>query len=503
MEYFLLVPLLAFIFFLHQCFFSPSNTQKRLSPPSPRKLPIIGNLHQLGSLPYRSLHKLSKKYGPLMLLHFGSKPMLIASSVNAARDIMKTHDLVWSNRPKSSMADGLFYGSKDVGFCPYGEYWRQVRSVTVLHLLSNKRVQSYRHVREEETSNMIDKIRQQCDSSNSVVIDLRDVFSCMTNNIISRVNIGRTYNEGESGIAVKALLEELLVLVGTFNIGDYIPWLKWINKINGLDSRVKKVAKDLDAFLESVIEERVIRNKKAEYSGGEAKDFVDVLLEIQNGKETGFPLQRDSLKAILLDAFVAGTDSTYTVLEWTMTELLRHPRVMKKLEDQVRELGPGKTEITEDDLGNMHYLKAVIKESLRLHAPIPLLAARESMEEVKLLEYNIPAKTEVLINAWGIGRDPLSWDDPEEYKPERFLNSNIDVKGLNFELIPFGAGRRGCPGIPFAIMVNELALANLMYRFNFALPEGIKGEDLEMTECNGLAVRRKLPLFVVATPLSS
>ncbi|KAL3374482.1 hypothetical protein AABB24_006122, partial [Solanum stoloniferum] len=124
MEYFLLVPLLAFIFFLHQCFFCPSNTQKRSSPPSPRKLPIIGNLHQLGSLPHRSLHQLSKKYGPVMLLHFGSKPVIVASSVDAARNIMKTHDLVWSNRPKSSMADGLFYGSKDVAFSPYGEYCR-------------------------------------------------------------------------------------------------------------------------------------------------------------------------------------------------------------------------------------------------------------------------------------------------------------------------------------------------------------------------------------------
>ncbi|XP_049394448.1 cytochrome P450 71A4-like [Solanum stenotomum] len=230
-----------------QCFFSPSNTQKRLLPPSPTKLPIIGNLHQLRSLPHRSLHKLSKKYGPLMLLHFGSKPVLVASSVDAARDIMKTHNLVWSNRPKSSIADGLLYGSKGVAFSNYSEYWRQIRSVMVLQLLSNKRVQSYRHVREEEISNMIDKIRQQCDS----VIDLRDVLSCMTNNIISRVNIGRTYNEGESGIAVKALLEEILLLAGVFNIGDYIPWLKWLNKINGLDSRVKKVAKGLDAFLES------------------------------------------------------------------------------------------------------------------------------------------------------------------------------------------------------------------------------------------------------------
>nr|XP_004236547.1 cytochrome P450 71A4-like [Solanum lycopersicum] len=492
MEYFLLVPLLLLTYFLHQWFFSPSNTQQRLSPPSPTKLPIIGNLHQLGSVPHRSLRKLSKKYGPVMLLQFGSKPVIVASSVDAARDIMKTNDLVWSGRPKSSMTDGLFYGSKDVAFSPYGEYWRQIRSITVLHLLSNKRVQSYRRVREEEISNMIDNIRQKCDS----VIDLRDVFSCLTNNIISRVNIGRTYNEGECGIAVKSLIEELLILIGTFNIGDYIPWLKWLNKINGLDSRVKKVAKDLDAFIESLIEERVNRNKKVECSAGEAKDFLGVLLEIQDGNETGFPLQRDSLKALVLDAFVAATESTYSALEWIMTELLRHPRVMKKLEEEVRELGQG---ITEDDLRNMQYLKAVIKESLRLHPPAPLLIPRESMEDVKLLDYHIPAKTQVIINAWAIGRDPLLWDDPEEYRPERFLNSDIDVKGLNFELIPFGAGRRGCPGTAFAIVVIELALARIVHKFDFALPNE---EELDMTECNGLTVCRKSPLLAVATPWS-
>ncbi|KAH0703206.1 hypothetical protein KY285_017484 [Solanum tuberosum] len=427
--YYIAVPLFVFIFFLHNCF-TTSNNNKKI-PPSPTKLPIIGNLHQLGSHPHRSLHKLSKKYSPVMLLHLGSKPVIVVSSAEVARDIMKTHDLVWSNRPKSSIADELLYGSTDMTFSPYGEYWRQIRSIAVLHLLSNKRVQSYCHVREEETSNMIEKIRQECNS----VIHMRVVLSCMTNNIISRVNIGRTYYEGESGIAVKALEEEILELLGTFNVGDYISWLKWVNKINGLDTRVKKVAKDMDEFLESVIEERVIRSKKAEYSAGEAKDFVGVLLEIQNGKETGFPLQRDSLKALLLDLFTAGTDSIYTTLEWIMIELLRNPRAMEKLQNEVRELVQGKAEVTEDDLGNMQYLKAVIKESLRLNPPFPLLVPRESMEDVKLLDYDIPAKTQVLINAWAIGRDPLSWDDPEEYRPERFLNSNIDFRGLNFELI--------------------------------------------------------------------
>ncbi|XP_015069275.1 cytochrome P450 71A4-like [Solanum pennellii] len=498
--YSVVVPLFVFLFFLHNCLFTIFNNNKKL-PPSPRKLPIIGNLHQLGLHPHRSLHKLSEKYGPVMLLHLGSKPVVVASSVDAARDILKTHDLVWSTRPKSSIADGLFYGSKGVASSNYSEYWRQVRSVIVLHLLSNKRVQSFRDIREEEVSNMIDEIRKRCTRSSNSVIDMRDVLSCMTSTIISRVTIGRTYNEGETGIAVKGLIEELLALLGTFNIGEYIPWLIWLNKINGLDNREKKVAKDLDAFLDSVIEERLIRNNKGEYNRtGEAKDFVDVLLEIQNGKETGFPLQRDSLKAILLDSFIGGVDSMYTTLEWIMIELLRNPRAMEKLQNEVRGLVQGKAEITEDDLGNMQYLKAVIKESLRLNPPFPIPVPRESMEDVKLLNYDIPAKTQVLINVWAIGRDPLLWDEPEEYQPERFLNSDIDFKGLNFELIPFGAGRRGCPGIPFSNVIIELALARLVHKFNFTLPQGMKKEDLDMSECTGISIRRKLPLLAVATP---
>ncbi|XP_059306735.1 cytochrome P450 71A4-like [Lycium ferocissimum] len=407
-----------------------------------------------------------------MMLHLGSKPVLVASSAEAARDIMKTDDLVWSNRPKTRMADKLLYGSRDVTFSPYGEYWRQIKSVTMLHLFNNKRVQSFRDVREEETSNMIEKIRQGCDSSSSVT-DLRDLFSSLTNNIISRVALGRKYDEGnKSGMTAKETIEKLLELLGAFNIGDYIPLLEWVNRITGLDTKVEKVAKQLDTFLESVFEEHEIRNKKREYRAGEAKDFLDVLLEIQEGKETRFPLQRDSLKALLLGSFAAGTYTAYTALEWTMTELLRHPRAMETLQNEVRGLVQGKAEITEDDLGNMQYLKAVIKESFRLHPLIPLLIPRESTEDVKLLDYHIPAKTQVIINAWAIGRDQLSWEKPEEFRPERFLNSDIDVKGLNFELIPFGAGRRGCPGITFAIMVNELALARVVHKFNFALPKG-------------------------------
>ncbi|KAH7866357.1 hypothetical protein Vadar_019314 [Vaccinium darrowii] len=199
---------------------------------------------------------------------------------------------------------------------------------------------------------------------------------------------------------------------------------------------------------------------------------------------------------------VAGTDTTFTALGWTMAELLRHPQIMKKLQNEVREIARGKLNVTEDDVDKMHYLKAVMKEALRLCTPVPLLIPRESIQDVNVMGYDIAAGTQVLINAWVIGRDPLSWEDPEEFRPERFLNSSIDFKGQDFELIPFGGGRRGCPGILFAANVNELALANVVHRFDFSLPEAGSWEDMDMSEIASIAIRRKTPLLVVATSYS-
>lgn len=198
--------------------------------------------------------------------------------------------------------------------------------------------------------------------------------------------------------------------------------------------------------------------------------------------------------------FAGGTDTTYTVLEWAMTELLRHPTVMKILQEEVRGITSGQADVSEDDLEKMKYLKAVIKETLRLHPPIPLLVPRESTQDVKINGYDIAAGTRVITNAWAIHRDPATWEEPEKFHPERFLNSSIDFKGQDFELIPFGSGRRGCPGILFAIANNELVLANLVSKFNWALPGGEKGENLDMRQRTGLTIHRKVPLLAVATP---
>ncbi|KAM0044424.1 putative cytochrome P450 [Helianthus debilis subsp. tardiflorus] len=193
----------------------------------------------------------------------------------------------------------------------------------------------------------------------------------------------------------------------------------------------------------------------------------------------------------MYDIFIAGTDTTFTSLEWALCELLRHPQAMKELQQETLKIGQGRSMIAEDDLEKMPYLKAFLKENLRLHTPNPLLP-RESTQDLKLLGYDIPSGTQVIINAWAISRDPSVWEAPEEFRPKRFLNKPIDYKGFHFEFLPFGVGRRGCPGIQFAMTVNELILANFVYKFDVSL---MGEEELDMSETFGITVHKKSPIY--------
>ncbi|XP_042477832.1 cytochrome P450 71A1-like [Macadamia integrifolia] len=497
----LLCFLLLFVFF----FKSNGKGKKGLHlPPSPYKLPIIGNLHQLGPLPHHNLQTLAERHGPLMLLYFGSKPTLVVSSADAAREIMKTHDLIFSSRPNTNFGRRISYDFKDIAFTPYSDYWREVRKICVLQLLSMKRVQSYRPVREEETIAMIEKIQSSCSSSPSfsALVNLSEVLMSLSNDIICRVALGKKYG---GGWRFKEMMRELGYLLGVFNVADFIPWLGWVNYVNGLEKRVEKLFVEIDSFLDHVIEDHKHGHREKDYgddAGSGGQDFVDFLLQIQKDKNAEIAIERDNIKAIVLDMFVGGTDTSNVLPQWTMAELLRHPEIMKEVQEEVRGVTKGKANITEDDIEHMHYLKAVIKEALRLHPPVPLLVPRELMETVNIQGFDIPAKTTVIVNASAIGRDPVSWDDPEKFEPKRFLNgaSSVDFRGHNFQLIPFGAGRWGCPGTQFAIVVVELALASLLHKFDWALPNGASGKDLDITEAYGIICHLKSPLVAVATP---
>ncbi|KAL2465412.1 Cytochrome [Abeliophyllum distichum] len=368
-----------------------------------------------------------------MLLHFGSTPVLVVSSEDAAREC-KTHDLDLANRPKLEIVEEIYYNMKSLVSSPYGEYWRQARSIFVHQLLSKQKVQSFNVLVKEEISLLMNKIKES-----SPVINLSLMFTSLSNDVICRSAFGRKYIETEAGKKFVRVISEGQELLTNFCIGEFIPWLSWINILNGLNYRTDT------------------------------------------------------------DVFGAGTETTSAFLEWIMTELLRHLTIMKKLQSEVGEILRDKQDITFDDLERMHYLKAVIKETFRYQPPVPLIPT-EAGRDVKIMGYYIAAGTIVMINALAIGRDPLFWDEPENFKPERFLNSSIDFKGLHFQHIPFGSGRRICPGIGFATALIELVLANILHKFDWELPGGAKGEDLDTTELRGLTVRRKNPFLAVAIP---
>ncbi|KAG6635070.1 hypothetical protein CIPAW_11G017600 [Carya illinoinensis] len=455
---------------------------KSISPPP--KLPIIGNLYQLGTFPHRSFRSLSMKYGPVMLLHLGHAPSLVVSSADMAREVMKTHDITFSNRPRTTAADILLYGCTDIGFASYGEYWRQARKISVLELLSLRRVQSFQYVREEEQTS----------------VNLSEMFFTTSNNIVSRCTLGQKYEGEDDKSRFKELSRRTMVLLAAFCVGDFFPSLGWIDVLTGLISSLKATVREIDPFLDQVIEEHK-KMRGDDHDQPNKKDFVDILLQLQEEDMLDYEFTQDNLKAILLDMFLGGSETSSTTLEWLMAELIKNPNIMKRAQEDVRRVVGNKLKIDENDIGQMCYLKCVLKETLRLHPPAPLLLPRETSSSVKLGGYDIPPKTKVIVNAWAIQRDPTVWVRAEEFLPERFIDNPIDFRGQDFEFLPFGGGRRGCPGLIFGITAVEYVIANILCWFDWRMPCGsVHGKDhLDMEEVYGFTVSKKVPLHLVPT----
>ncbi|XP_078159493.1 cytochrome P450 71A26-like [Carex rostrata] len=459
--------------------------------PSPPKLPFIGNIHQLSSLYHQSLYSLSLKYGSLMLLHFGEVPWLIVSSSDMACAILRTHDLTFATRPSAVVSDIIRFG--DLAFEPYGEDWRQLKKIFTIHLMSTKKIASYKTIIEEEVGNLIAKIGDHASMSSSDPIELSKVLFSFMNDVVFRVVSGKIIMEERMYAMVRELLEESFQLLGQFSIGDLFPSLLWLERLIGLSRRASRYRNRWDLLYEEVIQAHI----KSEENNEGKDNFVDILLSLKNDPSINFDISMDQIKGLIGDAFAAGIDTTYITIDWAMSELSKNPKIMKKLQEEVRGIIKHGEMVRSEDLNQMSYLKAVIKETLRLHPPVPLLLPRESMEECKINGFTIPRGTKVLINAWAIGREAKSWDVPEEFMPERFIDSQVDNKGNDFQLIPFGAGRRICPGILFATVTAELALANLIHCFDWELPSGMTREKFNMGESPGFTVHRKDDLLLV------
>ncbi|GMN70436.1 hypothetical protein TIFTF001_039479 [Ficus carica] len=436
-----------------------------------------------------------------MFLNLGQVPTLVVSSPDLVTEIVNTHDVVFSSRPKTTATEILFYGNNNIGFAPYGEYWRQARRICVTELLSLKRVQSFQFVREEEVEVLVDRVRK-ASLGEETTINLSQMLIEASNNIMSRCILGQSYKAEDGSISKvgelsKRLSEELMA----FCVGDFFPSLKWVDVLRGFVARLRSTFRELDAFNNRLVQEHKTMKSSPNYDGSEMKDFVEVLLRLQEDGKLDFELTQDQLKlSYRHDMFTAGIETSSTVLEWLMAELLQHPRVMKKAQEEIRRVVGEKAKLDVNDLNQMQYLKNVVKETMRLHSPLPLLAPRETTARVQMRGYDIPAKTMVLINAWAIQRHPDLWERPEEFVPERFENNLIDLSSQDFQLLPFGVGRRRCPGLAFGIASVEYLVASLLYWFDWKLPHGV--ENMDMSEVYGITVHKKFPIHVVPTPYS-
>ncbi|XP_061340255.1 cytochrome P450 71D11-like [Gastrolobium bilobum] len=494
-----LLAIILFILFLFVALKIGRNLKKSDStpniPPGPWKLPIIGHIpHLVTSTPHRKLKKLAKIYGPLMHLQLGEVFTIVVSSPEYAREVMKTHDLIFASRPHILATEILAYESTNIAFAPYGNYWRQLRKICTMELFTQKRVSSFQPLREEELTNLIKRI----DSQKGSPINLTQAVTSSIFTIHSRAAFGKKCKDHEEFISAA---REAITVAGGFNIGDLFPSAKWLQLVTGFRPKLTRLHRKVDQILENIITEHKEKSKHKEGHDDAVEDLIDVLLKFQDGYDSNpdICLTNNNIKAIALDMFTGG-ESASTTVDWAMAEMIKDPRVMKKAQDEVRDVFNMKGMVDEICINKLKYLKSVVKETMRLHPPGPLLLPRECGQACEINKYHIPVKSKVIVNAWAIGRDPKYWTEPKRFYPERFINSSIDYRGSNFEYIPFGAGRRICPGITLGVINIELTLALLLFHFDWKIPNGMKSEDVNMTEQFGATVRRKYGLYLIPVP---
>ncbi|CAI0439776.1 unnamed protein product [Linum tenue] len=444
---------------------------RQLAPAPGWKLPVIGHLHHFltsRQLPHRLLRELARKHGDMIRLDLGEIQHVLVSSAEAANDLIHA---------------------------PYGDYWRQLRRIATLELLTAKRVDSLRRVREAE----VRAVSQVAAAAAGSTIDLTKMLFNLTYRIISMSTFGDVSKEPEEFMKVA---EELVEYAGGFKISFLFPSCGLVQRLFGTTEWLDGVHKVTDRLMESMIgqhrSKRALEKQKGTTSE-EEEDLLDVLLRVQEDDCTlGFHLSTDAIKAFLLDIFLAGSETPATLIEWTMAEMIRNPEVMHKAQSEVRKVFGERGKVEESKIHELTYLKLVIKETLRLHTPTPLVLPRECREECRIFGYDIPLKTRVLVNVWAISRDPRYWGvEAEKFLPERFLDEKVNFRGTDFEFLPFGAGRRMCPGISFGLAVVELLLANLLFHFDWKLPGGAEPESLNMDEQFGVSLRKKNHLELI------
>ncbi|PUZ41924.1 hypothetical protein GQ55_9G542400 [Panicum hallii var. hallii] len=467
-------------------------------PPGPRPLPLVGSLLDLGAHPHRSLARLASRHGPLMALRLGAVTTVVASSADAARDVLQRHDAALSARSVPDAARARAYDEHSVGWLPPGSpRWRALRKVCSAELFAPRRLDAHQPLRRDKVRRLASHVARLAREGAPVDVG-RAAFTTVLNLLscaIFSADLADLDDRGASG-AFKGVIEEFTVAVGVPNVADFFPVLAPLDP-QRLRARIGRVFDKLHAIFDEQIERRVQERVAWEPP---KNDFLDLLLDYR-GAEDGRGFGRQTLLSLFTDLFSAGSDTSAATVEWAMAELLQNPSSMAKSRDELAQVMGAKQEIEESDIGKLKYLQAVVKETFRLHPPAPLLLPRQAEAATEVRGYTVPRGARVLVNLWAIGQDPELWAEPEKFMPERFLEKEMDFRGKDFELLPFGSGRRMCPGMPLADRMVHLMLATLLHRFEWRLPADVEKNGVDLSENFGTILGLATPLQAIAKPI--
>lgn len=470
-----------------------NSTKNRKLPPGPYAVLIVAkilwlkrSIFEIGDI----LRQLHLRYGPIITLRITSQPAIIISDRRLAHEALVQKGASFANRPLAVDPE-LYISSNqhEISTSFYGPLWRVLRRnfVTVLHPTN---FYKFAPTRKFVLSILLDRLRAQATTNASVVIPLYDIeYSIYCLLILMCFGI----LPEESVIRDIAEIEKYQLETFTkFNVFEFFPTLtkvvfsKWWNEIVSAQRRL------------AVIFLSMIKEKNQEKYMFEFGTYVDSLLGLMIPEREGMRKLSEGEMVSLCSEFVkAGTDTVTTALQWVMAELVRHPEMQRKLAEEVEGIVGSEAEmVREEYLAKMPYLKAVVKEGLRRHPPTHFVLPHAVTEEVELGGYMIPKDATVNFLVAEIGWDGELWDEPMEFRPERFLaggeGEGVDLTGSReIKMMPFGAGRRICPGLGLAMLQLEYFVANLVREFEW---KPVKGEQVDMAEKIDFTVMMKKPL---------
>ncbi|KAI5084314.1 hypothetical protein GOP47_0000483 [Adiantum capillus-veneris] len=442
-------------------------------------------------------------YGPIIFLKLGYHVNVVATDDPVImREIMGKQDDVFSSRPRSIATDFLCYYGHDLAFAPMGPHWKTLRRICMEHLLTSKRLLSYRRQRQEEVMLMVQEIFAL--SMQGKVILLRKFLGAFSMNCITRMLLGKRFFgpaqscRPEEAARFEKIIHESMVLLGLFNIGDYLPILRPFD-LQGYERRARKAFASVDALQSELLNEHKLKKQRGDEDGG-TTNFIDVLLSLREAGEE--KLTDQTIKAIVQDVIAAGTDTSSATNEWAMAQLLRHPNVCKKAQEELDRVVGRERLVEEEDLPQLRYLRCIAMETMRLTPSGPFVIPHYSTKDTQLAGYDVPKGTQILISIYSHARNKKVWGkDAEVFYPERHWTDETKIEnsnGLDMKHVMFGGGRRRCPGAALGLNLVMLALGHLLQCFDWSLPPNVV--EIDMSEVAGLAAAPATPLQAIATP---